>query len=563
VATAQLKEEIAFHRRVVSLLKREISQIDPNTSRKYIREFTEEFRRLHEISSYDDLVIACFKADLIYVGDYHALPSSQAFAAKLLREVASRSRHVILAVEMVYGRNQRVLDQWMASEIDSEEFKRAIRYDLEWGYDWSGFGQIFDAARDYGVRVFGIDCAPRNGLRYIRRRDQYAARRIADIFAKNADAKVFVMIGESHLAASHLPDVVRHALRRKNLEKRSVRVLQNIEEIYWQLVAARQEHRDVVTVAPGAYCVFNASPIAKYESYRQTINRWKSEHADDDHLDLTPTIYNMIDTILKFLSVDKYRVCLRREGDCIEFLVDYFPEVYSRTNASTLRRILESNKLSRSEIGEIKRRIARNGSCYIPAINSIFIGEFSLVHGGEEAAHFVNLALRGDLSGGPMRAQLRPDHFYSGVMEEALGFFGSKLIDPSRNHFFETKLYQYHRKDKEFIEANTEYSHEQFSAIINFILLHKKFERNYKDYDEVPEQLLSGIGTRDRRMLSVLTHELGYYLGQQLYDGYHTGCIERREIAALFRRRFEQPGASLLAYLELVEMLPGGNVAES
>ena len=136
--TSQLREEIAFHRRMVSLIRREISLIDPNASRRYIRDFTEEFRHLQAIASYDDLVIACYKADVIYIGDYHALPSSQAFAAKLLREVASRSRHVILAVEMVYGRNQTVLERWMAGEIGEEEFRRRIRYDLEWGYDCSG-----------------------------------------------------------------------------------------------------------------------------------------------------------------------------------------------------------------------------------------------------------------------------------------------------------------------------------------------------------------------------------------------------------------------------------------
>lgn len=541
---------------MVSLIRREISKIDPNASKRYIRDFTEEFRRLEGISSLDDLVIACYKADIIYLGDYHALSSSQAFAAKLLREVASRSRQVILAVEMVYGRNQRILDRWMRGEVEDDEFKRRIRYDLEWGYDWNGFKQIFDAARDYGIRAFGIDCPPRNGLRFIRRRDRYAATRIADIFHRNPDAKIMVVIGESHLATGHLPDEVRHRLAARNIEKRSVRVLQNVEEIYWQLVEQGQEHQDVVRLDKNAWCVFNASPIAKYESYRQTINRWKSEGADDDQLDLTPTIYNMIDTILRFLHVDKYRHCVRREGDCTEFLVDFYPEVYSHVESATLNKVLTSNAFTRAEIADVRRQMARKGSCYIPRINSIFIGQFSLVHGGEESAHFVNLALRGEVFKQEARSRSRADHFYTAVMEEALGFFGSKLIDPSRNHFFETKLYQYHRKDAAFIEANTEHTYEQFVGIINFILLHKKFEKSYARYEEVPPQLLKGVRTRDRRMFSVLTHELGYYLGQQLYDGYHQGLIDRQEMSALFRRRFDAPQSALVAYLDLVERLP-------
>ena len=540
---------------MVSLLKREIARIDPNASRKYIREFKQEFNRLREVSSYDDLVIACFRADVVYVGDYHALPASQTFAAQMLREIASRSRQVILAVEMVYGRNQRVLDKWMAGEIEDSEFKRRIRYDLEWGYDWESFRQIFEVARDYGVRVFGVDCPPRNGLKFIRKRDHYAAARIVDIFLKNPGAKIVTVIGESHLATEHLPDKVRRLLRAHNLERRSVRVVQNAEEIYWQLVEKGREHTDVALVARNTYCVFNTSPIAKYESYRQTINRWRSESADDDQLDLAPTIYNMIDTILGFLGVDKYKACAQRAGEGVEVLVDYFPEVYSHVDVATLRRVLRANKFGRNDIADIQRQVTRKGSCYIPGINTMFIGQFSLVHGGEESAHFVNMVLRGDVFSTEDHPRKRPDLFYSSVMEEALGFFGSKLIDPSRNHFFETKIYEFHRRDREFIEANTEYTFEQFTAIINFILLHKKFEKSYGQYDDVPGPLLEGLKTRSRKIFSVMAHELGYYLGQQIYDGYHKGVITREEITALFRRRFAQPGSALACYLDLVEKL--------
>jgi len=42
-------------------------------------------------------------------------------------------------------------------------------------------------------------------------------------------------------------------------------VLQNLEEIYWQLAERGQEQVDVVTLGPDRFCVFNTSPIAKYE----------------------------------------------------------------------------------------------------------------------------------------------------------------------------------------------------------------------------------------------------------------------------------------------------------
>jgi hypothetical protein len=137
-------------------------------------------------------------------------------------------------------------------------------------------------------------------------------------------------------------------------------------------------------------------------------------------------------------------------------------------------------------------------------------------------------------------------------MEEALAFFGSKLIDPGRNHFFETEFYQYYRKDRETIERSTPYSFEEFNEIINFILLHKRFERDYANYDHVPEEILNGIRSEPKRA-NILIHELGYFLGQQIYDSYRAGLLSRKAIVQLFKMSFREEGGALTTYIELTE----------
>ena len=560
----EVLEEIGLNRRAVGRLRAEIAKLDGSSRRAYIRAFHREFSGPGSSSSFDDLVVACFKADLVYVGDFHALPSSQRFAARLLREIARRSRRSVLAVEMVFGRHQRILDQWLQGLLSEPEFLKRIRYEQDWGYNWESFREIFAVARENSIPTFGIDCSPRNGMRYVRERDRYMASRIADIFARSPEAKVIVMVGESHLATPHLPAAVREALARVNMERRSVRVLQNLEETWWDLVSQGQEHSDTVEVGRNVYCVFNSSPIEKYEAWRRTLDRWNQDRPEDVDPDLTPTVHNMIDTILKFLGVSKYgrAVTEPREEPPVRaggrYIVDDYPEVYSAAELPALKRLLRKQKISRSEITHITAHVGRNGSCYIPAINAVYVGTFNLIHAGEEAAHFVNHALRGDIAATPRGPGARADSFYESVIEEALGFFGSKVIDPSRNHFFETKFYRYYRKSREIVERETGHSYEEFCEIIDFILLHKKFERSYEDYDEIPAPLLAGIRTRDRRRFNILTHELGYYLGQQIYDGYHAGIIGRKEVAGLFRRRFEGQGKALELYLDLSARLPGG-----
>jgi hypothetical protein len=553
VPTAQAREKIALQKAAVARLRRTIVGIDRNGRRRYIREFHEEFSRFEAVSSLDDLIVACYKADIVYIGDYHVLPAAQEFAARLLGEIAARSRRVILCLEMVFTRHQRTLDRFMKGEIGEGEFLKAIRYEQDWGYAWPAFRRLFEVARERDIPVFGIDSEPRSGFRYIRRRDAHAAATIADIAARHPAAKIVTLIGESHLARNHLPRRLQDHLKGRGLEKRGVIVLQNLETIHWQLAERGIDHVDVVTLGPDRFCHFNTGPIAKYEAYRQAVEAWDADSEDGDEVDLAPTITSVIDAILKFLRIDKYAWPVRQAGRRA-FLVDVYPDVYSGLDDGDLRGLLRGHGLAPDEAEEILGHVRRRGSCYVPRMNAVFIGQFSMVHAGEEAAHFVNLALKNEIYEQAPREMPQHDLFYTGVIEEALGFFGSKLIDPTRNHFFETEFYQYYRKDRETIERETPYRYEDFNAIINFILLHKKFEAAYHDYDEVPAEILDGIRAESGRA-NILIHELGYFLGQQLYDAYHAGSLDRKEITRLFRQSFRESGSALRTYLDLTERL--------
>jgi hypothetical protein len=549
-ASPQIREEVAFQKATVARLKREIRGIDRNSRKRYIREFHEDFSDYEAVSSLDDLSIACYKSDVVYIGDYHALPASQEFAAWLLGDIASRSREVVLCMEMVFGRHQRALDRFMGGEMAEAEFLKAIRYDLEWGYDWGAFRRLFDTARRHGMTVLGIDSGPRTGVRYIRKRDAYAAARITDLADSRPNAKIVVLIGESHLARKHLPRRVTDSLKKRGIEKRGLTVLQNLEDVYWRLAEQGLEQVDVVDMSPGVYCHFNASPIAKYEAYRHILEIWKGDAIDDGQVDLTSTVHNVIDTILRFLRIDKYNYCVGRAQRCREYMIDVYPEVISSLDEDDLRETLRAGGFSAGESAEVVAHVARNGSCFVPRINAIIIGRFNMVHAGEEAAHFVNIVLKHELYDAAPRRMPQHDLFYSGVIEEALGFFGSKLIDPSRNHFFETEFYRFYRKDRETIEANTPYSYDEFNAIIDFILLHKKFEQTYEGYSEIPAAILDGIRAEPRRA-NIMVHELGYFLGQQIYDAYRAGILDRKRITALFRMSFRQSGSALSTYLDL------------
>ncbi len=191
----------------------------------------------------------------------------------------------------------------------------------------------------------------------------------------------------------------------------------------------------------------------------------------------------------------------------------------------------------------------------MPRINAIFVGAFEMAHAGEEASHFVHFALRGEIYEAWEQSR-RPAHevFYADVMDEAVGYFGSKLIHPARNHFFETDFYRLHKHEPEEIESHTGYTYEEFRSIIDFILLHKKFEQDYHQRDNIPPAILEGIRASGARRRT-LTHELGYFLGQQIHEGFQKGLVSHDDIAALFHQGWQGEHAALTSYLGWTEKL--------
>ena len=102
-------------------LQREILATDPNSRRKYLRDFSEAFRDYESLLTPGQLEAELRQADVVLVGDYHALPASQRFAAQILEQMAKSGRQVVLGVETILARDQHILDEWTQREIDDEE----------------------------------------------------------------------------------------------------------------------------------------------------------------------------------------------------------------------------------------------------------------------------------------------------------------------------------------------------------------------------------------------------------------------------------------------------------
>ena len=519
-------------------VERTIRATDTTGRRKYLRDFSSAFQSYARVLRPEDLCRKLQGADVILVGDYHALPASQRYMAALVEQLAAGGRPVILGVEAIVARDQHILDEWQRDEIDTGELRSRIRFESDWGYDWQPFRELLERARKAGVRIFGIDCTPRQDMRSIHARDRHAAVKIDELRSANPDAVLVVLFGESHLAPTHLPKLVR-TLRE---DDEVLTVLQNVDSLYWLSAGEPDDLVEAVEVRDDVLCVFSATPLEKYEHYRMCIERWKQERAGK--LDLAPSFYNLITSLLQFLNVNPYSA---HSGRRRSFLVDELPEVWSAANNEQMDRLLARRLSTRTY--EVHSALKEQGSYFVPERNVIVAREFRMPWAAEQAARFVVHACRGPVG----KSATVEDEFYSRLLESALSFLGSKVLCPSRKLFDEADVHELYAKPAEEMER-AGYDPEKYLELLDFVLLHRDYESNCRRYAHLPEFLANGPNFDPRRREQAIGM-LGHALGTELYTAYLRGKVNKRWLRGLFFKSVAKAGSARNVYLRTCDQI--------
>jgi hypothetical protein len=392
---------------------------------------------------------------------------------------------------------------------------------------------------------------PRQDLRKIGARDRHAAAKIAEVRHAHPEAVILVVFGESHLAPNHLPRLLRDQLK----GERVITILQNVDSLYWQAAGESCERVEAVRVADDVVCVFNATPLEKYENYRLCLDRWSREGLGSP--DLGPTIYNLINGLLQFLGMDAYSP---HNSTQPKFLVDALPEVYARNSDAMLRKLLSRRGVDEYERKLLLRYAEERGSVYLPHANVLYVRDFRMMEATEEAARFLHHACRGlpRRVNGHVPAPLEgPDLFYAKAIEHAVGYFGSRVLCPSRPPARESELYELYDETREDVEQRAPWALEEFIELVDLLALHRGFELNPKRYRELPQQIERGVQlTGDK--LEYVTQQLGYMLGSEIYDAYVHGDLSRRYLKSLFLVHIDQPGVAPQTYFNIVRRVRTG-----
>jgi uncharacterized iron-regulated protein len=539
---------IKVQRRILNSVRRDIrSTLGPHAPglARYERVYRRRVDQTFTIEAREDLLKACDRAQIIYVGDYHTLGAAQDFARVLLQTLIERTDHEwTLAMEMLQVSDQSACDRYLADEIDEEQFLREIEYEKNWGFDWNNFRPLFDFAQENGVPIIGINCDVQVRQASLVERDTCAAMAIAHEAANDPERKFLVLDGDMHIAPQHLPQRVNAYLRELKTSRRSVIIYQNSEEVHWKLVEkGRERDVDVVRFNAREHCVQHTHPIVKLQSYLNWLEyeeelagarsaQWADEvDADRTHED---QVQQFVDSIAKTLGI--------RGADLTDFTV------YSVEDLNFLDHLKDVHIYSNDEIGLVFIQILKGESTFLPDGHMIYLGNLTVNHAAEEAAHYVNFKV----SGPPPKVESREHDFYHRTMREALGFFGSKIINSSRLAY---RIADFIELEQELLGKRLDTKGRDLRKIVRVVLHHHGIERSVQAGKRLLPENLPKMYFQEHSVTIGAVHALGYRLGLWLFSALEEGIVTTEEIRALFELRFEEEHSARDCYFDLLSRL--------
>lgn len=546
-------------KRIKQSLYAEYCQTNP-----WIDAYYEDYKQLtgnyERVVSKAELLDRITESDIVYLGDYHTLRQAQRTLVRILEPLATSKfpRRVILGLEMFRAEHQPFIDQFLNGAIEEQDFLKKINYAKTWGFNWNHYKAILNYAREHNIKVYGLNTPDITGKHNLERRDKLVGQTIAGIISENPGALFVILFGDLHISENHLPKSVDQAVHLKGPpEPRRLIICQNSERIYWKLAdQGLEQATEAVKIKDRVYCIINSTPLMVFQS---CLN-WQYQERDLKSCPMHPgwcegestetllpeEMAELVKEICNFLNLDvppldRFTICSAHDFDILD-------KVKAKLASPIERERIEAD-------------LARTESYFVREAGLICLSNLSLNHAAEEAAHLIHYHFALTKDNTPVQVDRAPvDNFYYNVIREALGFFGSRIINHkrlcSKEEDFRSFIARYACKKV------MPYWARQEREVASAVLEHIERERNYIDTSVWKAYRKIHYFNLDQWV--GVSQSLGYILGDKLYNGVMQDIISRGEMRELFLKPFTGAGEPLKSYLYLVrraesvtEIFPG------
>ncbi len=229
--------------------------------RSYLEAYDKSMHHHWTPSTPEKLEASARKAKVLLVGDYHTHPGSANTILWLLEALSRRDHPVLVFLEALPDGFASEIEAYTKGLISEETFLSRVGYGDAFGFDWAIYRPVIDEARRIGAPVFGINTRA-HGIG-LAARDSFAASVIAGRLKKEEDATALVLVGEKHLAPSHLPLALKRSLRSRAVPARVTSVHRNIASVYFDLLGKGHDGSPLVLKGrPGHFLIQDTSPLS-------------------------------------------------------------------------------------------------------------------------------------------------------------------------------------------------------------------------------------------------------------------------------------------------------------
>jgi uncharacterized iron-regulated protein len=508
--------------------------------RKYFVEYQREFQEFKSISSKQDLLAAMQCCHVAFCGDYHTLSQAQRTVIRLLRDslqaLHQRGKEPILLLEMVTPDDNPHIEAYLSGSLSERGFLKAIRFAKNWGFDWNNYRRLFDFARDEGIQILGINGPTPGGGSSLVARDRFAAKIVAQTTKANPDALVIVLVGDLHLAQSHLPGRVREELVRLKTKRRILTIHQNNERFYWKLAEkGLEQFVDVVKVREDIYCVMNTPPWIKLQSHL----KWNEIITEMPKAPLARKWDSALEEIDQAEDIREAIQLIRCFFQLPDLADDNFSLV-SQANEDFISHMRANKIYTNTELKILHRFVREFKSQFIARSNLICLSTLNPNHSAALAAIYIH----GQLSKIDRIFQNPDRDFYPFIWIEGLAFLGSKVVNHKRKCNGISNLESLART------VNSSSKRYELNRLAALVVGHVRSEIRSKGTFRFP--LPKRVSNPEQVVFYYKAAKiLGALLGQALYQGLIEGEISREQIRQLFLTPFLKLGKTRNRHLYL------------
>lgn len=462
----------------------------------------------------DTLFESLSSRSVVLVGDFHTLRQSRRSFLRLLRRTESRSK-LLIGLEYIEARHQKLIDDYLASRLELD----ALAESLHWDADplmggWDSYVPIFEWARSANAKIVGLDPSRQSpkhqSLHY---RDQFAARMLKRAIKDTSPQQTFVLIGEMHLCPEHLPN----ALNEAGIDSSELlTIYQHCDPLYFDLQARNLEHgTEVSQLNESTFYLINTSPIVSQLSFLTWLEAEDVHANENSPEEKFIAAGQLIDSSFSLGAAESLEQA----------------DIFSVTALDRIEKVLRKHD-NEALVRELHRHILNADSYVIPQEGLVYLASPSINHASEEATHWLRYACSGSQT--PISKR---DAFYHRALEEAIGFFGSKMVNPRRKCLRADTCEQIAKsRSREFSSelktlARAAYAHER--------LLRGEKPRGFK------------ISRFDFRLFDQLAHIIGYQLGERIYHGFREQILSKMDIRDLFFADLSPENEATRVYIKL------------